>query len=403
LIAHLRRTGAETGGVRLDDGTIICCILYADDVLLLAETPEALQRLIDETARYFETEGMTVNPFKSDIVNFSTSRSVNTTPFTIASVGKEVLKEAKYLGVIFEKNFSWRSQRESISLRCRVALGRCRLICTSLGITKLNTLIQIYDMFVSSIFRYSAGAWGPLAGSLDCIDDIFVQFMRRQYRLPISTSKQGILMQFGRRCASCDAFYLGAVHVARGLLYPDSVWGRVLSQCDQNKWKEVICERLTEMGMLQEVFASPALFLEERKKKAVEFNQWCHHNHLVFVNGTSADLMRVGRPYGVIPAIELLPTFQGRKILLWLLSVWRWGLEGADSAPDYCEVCDNLINSHHLLFSCFNTSGVRDKFQRRTGVEFDETALYSCTNADAVLEVFASLGRLVQRNERLQS
>ncbi len=69
--------------------------------------------------------------------------------------------------------------------------------------------------------------------------------------------------------------------------------------------------------MLQEVFETPALFLEERKIKAVEFNQWCHHNHLVFANGTSADLMRLGHPYGVLPAVESLPTFQGRKILLW--------------------------------------------------------------------------------------
>jgi hypothetical protein len=281
---HLQRTGAEAGGIRLDDGTLICCILYADDVLLLAETPAALQTLINETTKYFEAEGMTVNPFKSEIVNFSTSRAPSNETFTIASVGKELLKEAKYLGVIFEKSSSWKSQREAVTLRCRVTLGRCKMICSSLRITKLSTLIQIYDMFVSSIFRYSAGAWGPLATNLDCIDDIFIQFIRGQYKLPISTSKQGMLMQLGRRCASCDAVYLGAVHTARGLVNPTSIWGRVLSQADRNKWKEVIRSRLSERGMLQEVFETPALFLEERKIKAVEFNQWCHHNHLPRTN-----------------------------------------------------------------------------------------------------------------------
>jgi hypothetical protein len=313
LVEHLRRTGADAGGIKLDNGTIISCILYADDVLLLAETPEALQTLINETARYFEAEGMTVNPFKSEIVNFSTSRSTTNATFTIASVGKELLKEAKYLGVLFERNFSWKSQRESIALRCRVALGRCKMICASLQITKLSTLIQIYDMFVSSIFRYSAGAWGPLATNLDCIDDMFISFMQSQYKLPISTSKQGILMQFGRRCASCDAFYLGAVHMARGLVNPDSVWGRTLSQVGQNKWKEVITGRLNEMGMLQEVSETPALFLEERKKKAVEFSQWCHYSRLGFANGTSADLMRIGRPYGVLPAVESLQLFRAGR------------------------------------------------------------------------------------------
>jgi hypothetical protein len=112
LVEYLRRTGAEQGGLRLDDGTIICCILYADDILLLAETPEALQRLIEDTTSYFEAEGMSVNPLKSEIVNFSAARNPSRESFNIASVEKELVDQARYLGVLFEDDFQWKSQRE---------------------------------------------------------------------------------------------------------------------------------------------------------------------------------------------------------------------------------------------------------------------------------------------------
>jgi hypothetical protein len=397
LIVHLRQSGAEQGGLRLDDGTIVCCIIYADDILLLAENPEALQKLIDETTSYFEAEGMSVNPVKSEIVNFSAARVRSDASFTIASVQKELLDQARYLGVLFENNFSWKNQREAISLRCRVALGRCNLICSSLGITNLHTMLQIYDMFVSSIFRYSAGAWGPLAGNLDCIDDIFVQFIRKQFRLPATTSKQGVLMQFGRRCASCDSYYLGAVQIARGLLHTESVWGRTLKNCgSQNRWVDTMRERLVDMGMLDEVFKTPALFLEQRKEKAVNFNQWCHHHHLVFANGTSADLLRLGRPYGVLPTVYSLPSFQSRKILVFLLSVWRWSLQGAEDYPEYCKACDNLISSHHLLFDCVKTGDIRCTFFTETGIVFDESVLYRDDVSEAVLKVFSAICRIVQ-------
>jgi hypothetical protein len=392
LIVYLRRTGAEEGGLRLDDGTVVCCILYADDILLLAETPEALQRLMDATSAYFESEGMSVNPQKSDIVNFSTARAPIDASFTIASVEKEVVERARYLGVIFEKNFSWKSQRDATAMRCRVALGRCNLICSSLGLTNLNTMIQIYDMFVSAIFRYSAGAWGPLAGSLECVDDIFVQFIRKQFRLLTTTSKPGILMQMGRRCASCDAFYLGAVHIARGLLNTGSVWGKTLRHCgNQNRWVEVMRERLDIMGMLSEVYDTPALFLETRKEKAVNFNQWCHYNHLVFANGTSADLLRVRRPYGIMPAVLSLPSFQSRKILVLLLSVWRWSLNGASDYPEYCVDCDNLVNSYHLLFECISTADLRRRFYQTTGIVFNEEAIYKVGLDEEILRVFDGL------------
>jgi hypothetical protein len=103
LVDNLRRTGASEGGIRLPNGTRIFCVLYADDVLLIATSAAALQRLIDDTTCFFRHAGMEVNPQKSDVVVFSRSDMFSNVPLTIDNVPKELAAEAKYLGVVFEQ------------------------------------------------------------------------------------------------------------------------------------------------------------------------------------------------------------------------------------------------------------------------------------------------------------
>ncbi len=109
-----------------------------------------------------------------------------------------------------------------------------------------------------------------------------------------------ILMQFGRRCAQCDAYFLASVQVARGLTTPDSVWGRVLSNTVNDsriRWIQNVTSRLRLMGLFDEVVSSPATFLEKRKEYGITFSQWCHHRHLALEAGNSADNFQVGPPY----------------------------------------------------------------------------------------------------------
>jgi hypothetical protein len=145
------------------------------------------------------------------------------------------------------------------------------------------------------------------------------------------------------------------------------------------------------MSMLEEVLDRPGQFLENWKEIAVNFSQWCHHNHYRFTNGTSADLLRISRPYGVMPVLYDVPTTHTNKILLMLLSVWRWGLAGAEQYPEYCVKCDCLNNSYHLLFRCKNTEDIRRRFVVETGRDFDEDAIYQNGHSWAIARAFSSI------------
>ncbi len=388
LIRYLERSGVTTNGVKLANGRFICCILYADDVLLLAQSRRGLQILIDLTCRFFDSMGLTVNPEKSDIVIFG-SRQGNVRSFDIAGSPKEVRDEAKYLGVIFQRGGGWKCQQESMVTRGKMARGRCEIICKTIGIKRLEQIVQIYDMFVSSVFRYSLGAWGPTAGQLRKIDDIFIDFIRRMYRLPPRTSRNDILAHFGRRCSMCDALFLASVQVARGFVNPGSVWGDVLSTVWNRgdiPWVKSVKRHLTRLDLLEAVVSSPAVFLGDRKALAVDFTRFCFDNHLNITNGRSSDYFRVNRPFGIYPVIFNSPSNRARPLLTLLLSCWRWAYD-ARSYPDYCDNCDSLINSFHLLFQCRRTQHLRDAFEHCTGRHFTLSTLQSAGTEDAMLRV----------------
>ncbi len=397
LVRHLRANGGDRFGFRLSDGTSLCCLLYADDVLLLAITREGLQRLLDITCSFFESLGLSINPLKSDVVIFAPLRAPNPTSFTIASLTKHVVDESKYLGVIFHKGGNWKCQLEMTVTRCKMARGRCNIICSSLRIDKPKAMCQIFDMFVSAIYRYSLGSWGVTATGLHKIDNLFCDFVRKQYRLPASTCRRSILMQFARRCAVCDARYLATVQLARGLASPESIWFKVATTVlgmPNLAWVRTVQEHLHRLGLEAEVMSSPGSFLSNRKERGAIFTNWCHNNHLTFANGSSADYFRVDRPFGIYPVIFDRPTNRVRWLLSLLLSCWRWAFNLRE-VPEYCTECDCMINSWHLMFCCTRTQSARDRFSHQTGLSFNIERFADDRWSDEILGVADSIYRVV--------
>jgi hypothetical protein len=285
---------------------------------------------------------MTVNPLRSEVVIFSQSDRYLNKEITIDRVLKEIADEAKYLGVLFERKGSWKLQKDAVMTRCLCTLGRCKVICRSLGLTKTETMIQIYNMFTSAIFRYSAGAWWPLAGDLSFIGRIFVNFVKARFTLPRNTSINGILMQFGRRCTSCYAYFLATIQVACGLANLRTVWGQIISSTITDNrilWVRNVTNRIAEMGMTSEILGAPTLFLERRKDYGVQFSQFCHYNHLAIPNGSSAEFFCVDRPFCAFPFLAELPSFRSRFVLLLILSCWRWSNANSANFFEHCPAC----------------------------------------------------------------
>jgi hypothetical protein len=148
------------------------------------------------------------------------------------------------------------------------------------------------------------------------------------------------------------------------------------------------------MGLLADLVESPANFLGERKEIGLAFTWFCFERHLNITNGRSSDYFRVNRPFGIYPVVFNSPAVKVRSLLTLLLSCWRWAYE-ARGYPQYCEQCDSLVNSHHLLFHCVKTQTLRDRFLAATGTCFRLESLQSTEHEEEILSLCNGVVKVV--------
>ena len=117
-------------------------MLYADDTILLAESPEDLQKGLDAAFDYCRRWHLTVNIDKTKTVVFSKGKLRNKPQFKFGEASIETIEEYLYLGVNF--NFNSRFNK-----------ARARQIALSKRAKKLtlpiDIQVELYDQLVLPI------------------------------------------------------------------------------------------------------------------------------------------------------------------------------------------------------------------------------------------------------------
>ena len=84
----------------------IFCLLYADDTVVLAESPTELQSALDAVHSYCQEWKLSVNITKTKVVMFSRGRVKRAPTFLFGSEPLEMVHEYTYLGTVFSSNGS---------------------------------------------------------------------------------------------------------------------------------------------------------------------------------------------------------------------------------------------------------------------------------------------------------
>ena len=84
----------------------IFCLLYADDTVVLAESPTELQAAIDALHGYCQEWQLQVNITKTKVMIFSRRRVKKAPTFLFGNEPLEVVHEYTYLGTVFSSNGS---------------------------------------------------------------------------------------------------------------------------------------------------------------------------------------------------------------------------------------------------------------------------------------------------------
>ena len=112
----------------------VTCLLYADDLVILSETKEGLQRSLDSLSQFTQKWHLEVNTKKTKCLTFAQGRRVNTTGWVLGDMPSDTCNTYCYLRVLFTGSGSMKTASKALHDK---ALGATfSLIC---NINKHNT------------------------------------------------------------------------------------------------------------------------------------------------------------------------------------------------------------------------------------------------------------------------
>ena len=121
----------------------ICIFRYADDIVLLTETANDLQVLLDALHDLCCANVMYINSTKSNIVHFR-PLSVPVTDVIYLSI----VNKYTYLGIVLTKHLDYNVSAKCVAQSASRALGLLIVKCKLAGGVPYNVFTKLYDAVV---------------------------------------------------------------------------------------------------------------------------------------------------------------------------------------------------------------------------------------------------------------
>ncbi len=183
LLKELNTSGL---GIKLDTELVISVLAFADDIVLMAESAENLQKLIDIVHRWSAKWRFIVNPEKSQVVHYRNAPKVVTDfVFKLHTDGPvlEKVSNYKYLGVYLDEYLTFTKTADILSTAAGRALGAMINRYRSLNELGYDTYTKLYDSLVTPIIDYASAIWGFKSHeSLDKIQNRATRFFMGVHR-----------------------------------------------------------------------------------------------------------------------------------------------------------------------------------------------------------------------------
>ena len=184
-----------TSNLNIDD-IVLIVLLFADDMVLLGESPSDLQNKLDLLSEYCNLWSLEVNVSKTKIMVFRKRGRVRPNEnWQYNGHQVEVVDTFNYLGTIFSYTGSFRTNIDHLSGKGLKALNILLVKCCKVPLTP-KTLCQLFDSFVSSILHYSCEIWG-FVQAIE-LERLHLKFCKRILKVRTTTASAGVYGELGR-------------------------------------------------------------------------------------------------------------------------------------------------------------------------------------------------------------
>ena len=148
----------ECDPVYIGDSKVFC-LMYADDLIILSETPDGLQTSLDILSQYCSLWKLEISETKTKIIIFENRKEHCKTIFKLGKYQLERVYEYKYLGVVMSYNGNLTPAKVDLSIRSQKAYFKLRKLL-GIEIIKPKLYLDIFDKTVVPILTYGSEIWG---------------------------------------------------------------------------------------------------------------------------------------------------------------------------------------------------------------------------------------------------
>ena len=194
----------NTSNIYLSE-TQINALMYADDLILLSETKEGLQKLIDKVNDFCIERSLTVNSKKTKVMVFNRGNKLVKADIFCNAALLENVKTFKYLGItISAKNCSFAPTIDDLSTKANRAIFALN---NRIKISQIppTLALKIFNTQIVPILLYGSEVWGPYMdydyGNWDKTKTERTQtiFLKRLFGLRYSTTNNMVRGEVGVR------------------------------------------------------------------------------------------------------------------------------------------------------------------------------------------------------------
>ena len=174
---------------------ILFVILYADDTTILSDDAKEFQDTLNAFNEYCKRWKLKINISKTKIIIFGDYSRNQHFSFHIAGEEVEIIKEFKYLGVLFTKNGRFVQHVKNLSTLASKAMHLLRKRIVNLYLP-VDCQLKLFDQTIVPILLYGSEVTG--FENLQPLEKIHLDFMRNILKMKSSTPLVMVYGEFGR-------------------------------------------------------------------------------------------------------------------------------------------------------------------------------------------------------------
>jgi hypothetical protein len=147
-------------GVTYDDKQL-SILLYADDIAIISETEDGLQRMLNAINDWTNKFRMSINMEKTKIVHFRPKRKRRSKfNFKLGNEPISYVNNYKYLGLHLDEHLDYKTAAQELSTSASKALGALTARFINAKGLHLKTYTKLYNCTVLPVMHYAAAIWG---------------------------------------------------------------------------------------------------------------------------------------------------------------------------------------------------------------------------------------------------